>query len=68
MTYYQPTHAGVIYAIGCTECPKVYIAETCSTAQVKTKEHRDHTTKGNAEMSAIANHSITTEHNEAENS
>ena len=53
---------GVIYAIGCKECPKVYVGETARTAKQRVKEHKDHTTKGNTEMSAIAKHVEETGH------
>ena len=47
---------GVVYAIGCTTCKKVYIGETCRTAKLRCKEHEAHARKGNLELSAVANH------------
>ena len=56
------TQAGVVYAVGCKNCPKVYIGETGRTVKQRLKEHQDHTKKGNVDKSAIANHIITTGH------
>ena len=56
------SRTGVVYALGCTECPKVYVGETARTAQQRIKEHIDHAKKGNAEMSAIAKHVLETGH------
>ena len=56
------TQAGVVYAVGCKDCPKVYIGETGRTVKQRLKEHQDHTKKGNVDKSAIANHIITTGH------
>ena len=46
----------VVYAIGCTECPQVYIGETAPTAQQRVREHKCHTKTGHTDMSAIAKH------------
>ena len=54
------SRTGVVYALGCTECSKVYVGETARTAQQRIKEHLDHAKKGNAEMSAIVKHVLET--------
>ena len=48
--------AGVIYALGCTDCPQVYIGETARTARQRSREHKCHTNTGHTELSAIARH------------
>ena len=53
---------GVVYALGCAECPKVYIGETCRTVKQRIKEHADHTKKGYSEKSAVAKHVVDTNH------
>ena len=53
---------GVIYAIGCTECNKVYIGETARTAEQRVKEHKAHLTHGRTEQSAIARHVVEENH------
>ena len=45
---------GVVYAIGCKDCPKIYIGETSRTARQRVKEHREHVKKGAVEKSAVA--------------
>ena len=54
---------GVVYAIGCADCPQIYIGETARTAKQRTREHKCHTNMGHTEMSAIAEHA----HNESHN-
>ena len=49
---------GVIYAIGCNDCRKVYVGETARSAKVRTKEHKGHARNGHAELSAVANHAL----------
>ena len=49
---------GVVYAIGCAECPQVYIGETARTTKQRVREHRCHTNTGHTEMSAIAKHAL----------
>ena len=34
---------GVIYALDCKDCPRVYIGETARTAKQRTREHKCHT-------------------------
>ena len=53
---------GVVYALGCKDCPAVYVGETTRTAEQRAKEHRDHTNKGRIDMSAIAKHAVETGH------
>ena len=53
---------GVVYALGCMDCQKVYIGETARTAQQRVKEHQGHTKKGFSEMSAVAKHVVETNH------
>ena len=53
---------GVVYAMGCTECPRIYIGETKRTAGRRAEEHQAHLRKGNADMSAVAYHAIHTQH------
>ena len=47
---------GVVYAVGCAECEKVYIGETNRTAKQRIREHRSHTRTGHTELSGIAEH------------
>lgn len=54
---------GVVYALGCTDCSKVYIGETNRTAKQRTREHRCHTRTGHTELSAIAEHVHSVGHN-----
>ena len=53
---------GVIYALGCRDCPKVYIGETGRTVKQRVKEHKDYTKKGDDHMSAVAKHVYDTGH------
>ena len=53
---------GVVYAIGCKDCPKIYIGETSRTARQRVKEHREHVRKGAGEKSAVAEHVLETTH------
>ena len=54
---------GAIYALGCTDCPKVYIGETGRTAKQRAREHKCHTRTGHTELSAVARHAHTEGHN-----
>ena len=47
---------GAIYALGCAECPRVYIGETARTAKQRTREHKCHANTGHTELSAVARH------------
>ena len=51
------------YALGCTDCPRVYIGETGRTAKQRTREHKCHTRTGHTELSAVARHAHTEGHN-----
>ena len=51
--------AGVVYAIGCKDCEKVYVGETVRTAKQRTKEHKMHARTGNTHLSAVAAHAST---------
>lgn len=53
---------GVVYAIGCMGCAKVYVGETNRTASQRAREHRCHTRTGHTELSAIAQHAHATGH------
>ena len=37
---------GIVYAIGCADCPQIYIVETARTAKQRTREHKCHTNMG----------------------
>ena len=54
---------GVVYALGCTECPSVYFGETARTAGQRAKEHKMHTRNGHIELSSVANHAHAAAHN-----
>ena len=56
------TQPGVVYALGCKDCPKIYIGETARTAKKRTEEHLNHAKKGNIEMSAVAQHTLSNNH------
>ena len=56
------TQPGVVYALGCKDCSKVYVGETGRTAKKRTDEHLRHTMQANTDMSAIAQHVLTTNH------
>ena len=47
---------GVVYVLGCKECPKVYVGETSRTATQRMKEHQSHVRNGHPELSAVASH------------
>ena len=47
---------GVVYALGCTECERVYIGETGRTAEQRVKEHNAHVKHDRWEQSAMAKH------------
>ena len=50
----QPSReAGVIYALGCMECPSVYVGETARTADLRSKEHQAHARYGRLKQSAV---------------
>ena len=51
---------GAIYALGCTDCPTVYIGKT---AKQRAREHKCHTRTGHTELSAVARHAHTEGHN-----
>ena len=53
---------GAIYALGCTDCPRVYTGETGRTAKQRTREHKCHTRTGHTELSAVARHAHTKGH------
>ena len=56
------TQPGVVYAIGCGDCERVYVGETARTSKERIKEHRCHTRMGKTELSAIAQHVSDTGH------
>ena len=56
------TLPGVVYALGCQECPRIYIGETGRTAKKRAEEHESHVRKGNTDMSAVAHHVVNTGH------
>ena len=53
---------GVVYAIGCKDCPQVYVGETMRTASQRTKEHKSHARLGHPELSAVAAHQLNEGH------
>ena len=53
---------GVVYALGCTECERVYIGETGRTAEQRVKEHNAHVKHDRQEQSAVAKHVIKKDH------
>ena len=53
---------GVVYAIGCGDCRKVYVGETRRTAAQRVKEHKSDTRLGHLDKSAVAEHAHTTGH------
>ena len=53
-------HPGVVYALGCKDCAKVYVGETGCTAQRRAEQHRYDARTGRTELSAVAAHA----HNE----
>ena len=54
---------GAIYALGCTDCPRVYIGETGRTAKQRAREHTCNTRIGHTELSPVARHAHTEGHN-----
>ena len=56
------TQPGVVYALECKDCLKIYIGETARTAKKRTEEHLNHAKKGNIEMSAVAQHTLSSNH------
>ena len=53
---------GVVYAIGCGDCRKVYVGETRRTAAQRVKEHKSDTRFGHLDKSAVAERAHTTGH------
>ena len=53
---------GVVYAIGCGDCRKVYVGETRRTAAQRVKEHKSDTRLGHLDKLAVAEHAHTTGH------
>ena len=53
---------GVVYAVGCKECEKVYIGETKRTANQGIREHKADTRIGRVDKSVIAEHAHVTGH------
>ena len=47
---------GVVYALGCVDCPKIYVGETGRTAEQRVKEHKAHLKHGREDQSAVAKH------------
>ena len=47
---------------GCKDCRKIYIGETARTAKKRTDEHLNNAKKGNTEMSAVAQHTLSNNH------
>ena len=47
---------GVIYSVGCLDCPLVYVGETGRQTKVRMKEHQAATRHGHVDKSAIALH------------
>ena len=53
---------GVVYALSCKDSSKVHVGETGRTAKKRTDEHLRHTMQANTDMSAFAQHVLTTDH------
>ena len=53
---------GVVYAIGCGDCRKVYVGETRRMATQREKEHQSDSRLGHLDKSAVAEHAHTTGH------
>ena len=53
---------GVVYQLNCQDCDKAYIGETKRTARSRAKEHASSARNGHPEISAAAEHSISTSH------
>ena len=53
---------GVVYAIGCKDCPKVHIGETARTAEQRCKEHNAHFRFDRTEQSVVACHVFEANH------
>ena len=49
-------HPGVVYALGCKDCAKVYVGETGCTAQRRAEQHRYDARTGRIELSVVAAH------------
>ena len=58
----QSEQLGTVYALGCTDCNKVYIGVKGRTAKVRAKEHAESTRYGYTEKSAVAFHALTEGH------
>ena len=58
----KTSEPGVIYALGCKDCRRVYIGETARTAKQCTREHKCHTNCSKRELSAVAAHAIDESH------
>lgn len=54
---------GIVYAVGCSDCPKVYIGETGRTVKKRIEEHRGHLRCGTHYLSAVATHAVEEGHN-----
>ena len=54
--------SGVVYQINCKDCEASYIGQTGRNFQVRLKEHKRATEKGNILESGIAEHACTTGH------
>ena len=58
----QSEQPGTVYALGCTDCNKVYIGEIGRTTKVRSKEHEASTRYGYTEKRAVAFHALTEGH------
>ena len=52
----------IVYSVKCDECDSTNIGETMPTLDVRMKEHRRHTTKGEILKSAVAEHACHLDH------
>ncbi len=53
---------GVVYQIGCQECPATYVGQTGRTLTQRLKEHKSALTNAHPDRSAVAEHAIDTGH------
>ena len=53
---------GVVYQLNCQDCDKAYIDKTKRTARSRAKEHASIARNEHPEISAAAEHSISTSH------
>ena len=58
----QGMKSGVVYQVGCQDCPATYVGQTARALSQRLKEHKSALTNGHPEKSAIAEHAMDTGH------